>query len=133
MRTRLVAVLSATLWLSTTAFGKDPAEDARCRNVGALILGSWHRVDLCLEHGKLDRQAALQARQRIAEAYPKLSQEIQAGGQLSSAMKEVARALPYDLDDAANAELLTGMCETSLGAMRRYVEPDWKKVLPCWQ
>lgn len=130
--TRLFLIFIA-LAFSTIAFGQEVPKEMQCRNGGALVIGSWHRLDLCLSHQKLDEKEVSEAKRLISKAYPKIGREVAAGSDLSLHMKKVANALPYDFSDINNAELLAGMCKSSIGAMRRYVEPDWQKELACWQ
>lgn len=118
---------------STAAFGQEVSKEMQCRNGGALVIGSWHRLDLCLSHKKLNEKEVSDAKRKISKTYPKIGREVAVGSELSLHMKNIANALPYDFSETNNAELLAGICKSSIGAMRRYVEPDWQKELLCWQ
>ncbi|STQ89550.1 hypothetical protein EV682_101557 [Iodobacter fluviatilis] len=94
---------------------------------------TWHQLDLCLYHHKLSKKTVRQAKKTISETYPKLSQEIGLGSELSLSAKELINALPYDFSHGQNAGVLNGMCQLSPRAAEGFIKPDWQKELSCWQ
>lgn len=104
--------LFVALAISTQAIGQEATPDLRCKNTGALVIGSWHRLDVCVLHKQIDEAQVSEARRSIAKAYPKIEHEIAAGSALSVRMKAVANAMPYDFSDGQNVELLAGVCKS---------------------
>ena len=129
---KLIPFLIA-LAISTIAFGQEANKETQCRNIGALVMGSWHRLDLCILHKQLKEREVLEARRLITKTYPKIGSEVAAGSDLSLYMKKVANGFPYDFSDSHNTEILAHICKSSIGAMKRYADADWKKELVCWR
>lgn len=121
------------LTFSLLAFGQQGGKEAPCRNGGALVMGSWHRLDLCLRHRKLGEREVLEAKQAISAAYPGIQRDVIAGSDLSVHMRQVASALPDDFGAGQNAEVLTSICANSMAAMQRFIEPNWQRELACWK
>jgi hypothetical protein len=72
---KLLLLLTALI-LSTQAVGQESTPDLKCRNGGALVIGSWHKLDLCVQHKQMSEAEVLEARLSITRVYPKINREI---------------------------------------------------------
>ena len=128
-----ISILLFSMCLSTVAFGGDENKEVECNYAGEAVMASWHKLNFCLAHRRLDQAQVAQIKKMISSAYPKLAQEINNNGHLSLYAKGEATGLPYDFSQDRNAELLTNICNSAMGAFSSWTGPDAQKTLWCWK
>jgi hypothetical protein len=107
---------------------------SQCRAAGEMVLTTWHKLEVCRRHKRLDAATAKQAGDQFLQTYPKLQKEVATRSALSRHAKLVAESSPYDFRAPENAELLQSMCQTSVDFLREVgTNPDWGKELACWR
>ena len=106
----------------------------QCRDMGVLVLTTWHQLSICVRHRVVTPEAVADAQAKFIQTYPKFRNEIRHAGPASKQAKQAAQSSPYDFGHPSNKELLSSICQSSNSFLLDVsTQPAWKAELACWR
>lgn len=106
-----------------------------CRTQGFTVLYAWYGLEPCMQFQKIKPEVALNARNSVTAAYPKLKAEIDADSPFAKYSREAGTTWsPYKFNDSQNTESLINICKTQADFLHVAASrEDWQTTLACWR